>query len=130
MAFKLRFQRKKRRGRLDAEGLVLAQAEAVRDHLSTSLLDGVSPVDGSARPRKGDGKPLGVRTGRLARKLRIGHVRKSRHRASVEIRPPRGQPADEFRESFVAEHDDILTTEGQAGRVLAQATLDYIKEQR
>jgi hypothetical protein len=88
----------------------------------------VSPVDGASRPRKPDGKPLGFRSGRLARKLRFGRLKRGRNRAEVTILLPRGQPSDDFRKLFVENQGDILVTEGDAKRVLDRATREFLRE--
>jgi hypothetical protein len=119
MAISVKLVSKRQRGRIDVVELVTRRAEALRSHLSASIIGGVSPVDGTARKRKPDGKPMHFRTGRLGRKLRLGNVRRSRHRAQVEIRLPHGQPTDPFLVAWVAKHDEVLTTVGAGQRVLA-----------
>lgn len=128
MAIKVRLASRRKRGRIDATELVTRRAEALKAHLSQSILDGVSPVDGSPRPRKGDGKPLHFRTGRLGRKLRLGRLRKSRARAQISILLPHGQPTDEFRVTHVEKHDDVMTAAGRGQAVMAEATTEYIEE--
>jgi hypothetical protein len=130
MPIKVRLVSRQKRGRVDAAELVTRRAEALRDHLGRALEIGISPIDGSARPRKPDGKPIGYRTGRLARGLRLGRIRRSRRRASVEVLTPRGPPTDEFRDAWVSKHDDVMTTEGLAGVSMREATADYLEELR
>lgn len=107
---------------LDARELVEAQAEAVTEHLRRSLLDGVSPVDGSPRPRKANGKPLGVDTGELARSLRVGRETGTQGRARVSVTAP------ESRAAFLDRHPDVLTLDGRADEVCREAATEYLRE--
>lgn len=105
---------------LDARELARAEADAVAAHLRDSLADGVSPVDGSARPRKGDGKPLGVNTGLLSRNIKVLDVRGTEQRATATIVTPNS------RYPFLDKHTDILTLEGRADEVRREAANKYL----
>lgn len=117
--------RRKRRARQpDASELVRRQAEAVRDYLRDSLINGYVPATGEARPRKADGKPRGYDTGKLAKGLRITGEHKGRRKASIRIEPP----ADPGRQAYVAKHDDIITLDGIVDDVRREAVAEYLAE--
>lgn len=108
--------------KLDARELVQAEADAVAEHLRRSLVEGVSPVDGSARPRKANGKPQGFETGTLARGIQVTKVTGSQEKATATITTPSS------RHPFLDRHTDILTLEGRADEVRREAADKYLRE--
>lgn len=128
MPFSVRItEQRRRRGRragIDARKLVEVQAKAVVQYLGDSLVNGYRPADGEARPRKGDGKPLGYRTGVLARGLRIVDQGQTRARASVRIEPP----LDTGRRIFVSKNPDVITLDGLVDEVRLEAVDDYLRQ--
>lgn len=129
MGYSAKLTVKRRRGRIDAATLVRAQAGRVLPYLRQALRDGFVPEDGSARPRKGDGKPLGFDDGVLANGLYAAPVHTTRHRASIEIRVPSArrmltEPRADGQ-SFIARHK-ILTADGRVGELINDATREYL----
>jgi hypothetical protein len=123
-----------RRTREQPVAAVLArkQGEALIKWLSFALTAGYHPETGEARPRKGDGKPLGYRTGALAKGLRLVSVGSDRTSARFKVMPPASRSMlDEDRGeygglSFIDRHD-IITTRGRAAEPIAEATAEYMR---
>jgi hypothetical protein len=115
--------------------LARKQGDAVIEWLEFALEAGYHPATGEARPRKPDGKPLGYRTGTLARGLRLVGAGASRASASFRIVPPPSRAMlDEDRSelggmSFLDRHE-IITTRGRAAEPIAEATADYMRSLR
>lgn len=115
--------------------LAKRQAEALVVWLRDCLVNGYDPETGEARPRKGDGKPLGYDTGKLARGLRAvsaGATRASA-RYRVTVSPDRAMLEEARPElgglSFIEKHN-IITTQGRAAEPIAEATEDYMRSLR
>lgn len=111
--------------------LARAQGDALIKHLEFSLVAGYDPATMDARPRKGDGKPLGYDTGKLAAGLRLVSAGSTRTSARFEIKPPPSRSMlDDVRpelggRSFLDRYG-IITTEGKAAEVIAEATDEYM----
>jgi hypothetical protein len=115
-----------------AAPLARKQGEAVIKHLEFCLEAGYHPETMEARPRKGDGKPLGFDTGKLAHGLRLVSAGSTRTSARFQIKPPPSRHMlDDARPelggmSFIDRHT-IITTEGKAAEAIAEATDEYMK---
>jgi len=115
-----------------AAPLARRQAEALLPFLSESIRGGFSPIDGSDRERKADGKPRGFDTGRLADGLRIRSAGSTRTSAKYEIVPPAdraflAEPGEDGGESFIDRHD-LISVEGRAAELIDEATEIYMLE--
>ena len=105
----------------DARELVQVMAKAAADYLGESLVNGYRPADGEARPRKGDGKPLGLDTGYLSRTIKPEAVHTTRAKASVRIRGPVS------RQIFLAKNPDVLTLDGIVADEMDHAAREYLE---
>jgi len=114
-----------------AAPLARRQGDAVIGFLRESIRGGFSPIDGSDRPRKADGKPRGFDTGRLADGLRLRSAGSSRTVARFEIVPPADRAMlDEAGEDGLSFIDrwDLITVEGRAAELIDEATEEYMLE--
>lgn len=115
--------------------LARKQGDALVKWLRDSLINGYDPETGDVRPRKGDGKPLGFDTGRLARGLRLVSAGSTRTSAKFEVRvSPDRVMLEEVRVelggmSFIERHN-IITTQGRAAEPIAEATEEYMRSLR
>lgn len=115
--------------------LARAQALAARDHLAFALTAGYEPDTMEARPRKGNGKPLGYDTGRLARGMRVRSAGATRLAAAYSIEPgsDRAMLTEARAEygglSFV-ERYNIITLDGVVQDVMSEAAAEYMRENR
>jgi hypothetical protein len=115
--------------------LARAQGDALIEWLEFALEAGYHPATGEARPRKGDGKPLGFRTGTLARGLRLQSAGSTKDSARFKVVPPASRSMlDEDRAelggmSFLGRHE-IITTRGRAAEPIAEATDIYMRSLR
>ncbi len=118
-----------------ASVLARAQGDALIEWLEFALEAGYHPATGEARPRKGDGKPLGYRTGTLARGLRLQSAGSTKDSARFKVMPPPSRSMlDETRAelggmSFLDRYE-IITTRGRAAEPIAEATDIYMRSLR
>lgn len=105
----------------DARELAQVMADAAASYLGESLVNGYRPADGEARPRKGDGKPLGLDSGYLSRSIEPQPVHSTRARSQVRITGP------DSRRHFLAKHDDVLTLDGIVADEMDFAAREYLK---
>lgn len=122
MPVKVYITKSRNRERLDARELAKDVGTAVGKHLGNSIVDGVSAVDGSPRDRKANGKPIGLRTGLLSRRIRYAKPTGSQRKASATIVAP------ESRLPFLRNHQDFFTLEGDVDQVIDAAVSDYLME--
>lgn len=113
----------KKRSGINTRELAQVQAEAARDYLQESLVNGYRPADGAARPRKGDGKPLGFDTGVLSRSLRVQPVHTTRNRSVVKITAPNKYV------HFLRKQDDVLVLDGIVKDEMDFAAREYLESQ-
>jgi hypothetical protein len=119
----------------NASALAKLQATKVRNYLAESLVNGYMPATGEARPRKGDGKPLGLDTGKLARGLRVVGAGSTRTTAAFGIEPSadRKMLTDVRVElggmSFIDRHQ-IITLDGIVQELIAEGTDEYMRSLR
>jgi hypothetical protein len=119
----------------NASALAKAGATAARDHLSAALVNGYMPDTMEARPRKGNGQPQGVDTGRLAKGLTVRSAGSNRTAAAYAIEPSADRKMlTEARPelggmSFVERHR-IITLDGVVQDVIAEATDEYMRSLR
>jgi hypothetical protein len=119
----------------NASALAKAQATAVKNYLAQSLVNGYMPATGEARERKGDGKPLGFDTGKLARGLRVVSAGSTRTSAAFAIEPSADRKMlTEVRPelggmSFIERHQ-IITLEGIVQELIAEGTDEYMRSLR
>jgi hypothetical protein len=114
-----------------AAPLARKQGEAVIAFLRESIRGGFSPIDGEDRERKGDGKPRGYDTGRLADGLRLRSAGSTRYSAKFEIAPPSdramlSEPGEDGL-SFIDRHE-LISVEGRAAELIDEATEIYMLE--
>ncbi len=112
--------------------LARKQGDALIVWLSFCLTAGYHPATGDARPRKSNGKPLGLDTGTLAKGLRLQSAGATRDSARFKVVPPPSRTMlDEDRPelggmSFIDRHE-IITTRGRAAEPIAEATAEYMR---
>lgn len=111
--------------------LARRQGNAVIEFLRESIRGGFSPIDGSDRERKADGKARGFATGRLAVGLRLRSAGSTRFSAKFEIVPPAdramlSEPGEDGQ-SFIDRHD-LISVEGRAAELIDEATDAYMLE--
>ena len=121
MPMKVTVTVKRKRKGPDARELVTVMADAAASYLGESLVNGYRPADGAARPRKGDGKPLGYDTGLLSRAIKPQTLHNTRARARVQIRGP------ESRRHFLEGHEDVITLDGIVSDEMDAAADEYLK---
>lgn len=107
---------------LDARVLVERTSSAAVDKIRESLREGFDPTTGAPRDRKGDGKPLGYNTGRLAEGIGITGIHGDANRASTKIVPPPDRVA------YVEANPDVLTAGGLVGEAIQEAAEKYVRE--
>lgn len=93
-------------GRADARKVATAIGRRVAASLGRAVRSGIVPTTGAARPRKDDGKPVGLATGKLARGIVATPATGSQDSARCMIQPP----AD--RETFVERIGDVMVVGG------------------
>lgn len=119
----------------NASAMAKAMATAVRNHLSAALINGYMPDTMEARPRKGDGKPQGYDTGRLAKGLRVRSAGSTRTTAAYAIEPGADRKMlTEARPelggmSFIERHK-IITLDGVVQDVLEEGADEYMRSLR
>ncbi len=119
----------------NASALAKAQATAARDHLSAALVNGYVPDTMEARPRKGDGKPLGYDTGKLARGLRVRSAGATRTASAYAIEPGADrkmltEARPEYGGMSFIERFKINTLDGVVQDVIEEATAEYMRSLR
>jgi hypothetical protein len=112
--------------------LARAQAQAAADHLRDALTNGYYPDTMEARPRKGDGKPQGYDTGKLARGLRVKSAGSSRESAAYAIEPGADrkmltEPRLELGGLSFVERYRIFSLDGVVQEVLDEAAAKYME---
>jgi hypothetical protein len=119
----------------NASALARAQGDAVIGYLRDSLVNGYVPATGEARPRKGDGKPLGFDTGKTARGLRLVSAGSTRDHAAFRItvsadRAMLEQARPEFGGMSFIERYQIITLEGRVQELIEEGTAEYMRSLR
>ncbi len=119
----------------NAAALAKAQSTAARDYLAQSLINGYDPATGEARERKGDGKPRGYDSGRLARGLRVRSAGSTRTMAAYAIEPGADrQMLTELRPEYggmsFIEKFGVITLDGIVQELIAEGTDTYMRSLR
>lgn len=119
----------------NATALARAQGNAVIGYLRDSLVNGYVPATGDARERKGDGKPLGYDTGKLARGLRLVSAGSTRTQAAFRItvsadRSMLEEARPEYGGQSFIERYQIITLDGIVQELIEEGTADYMRSLR